>query len=240
MTKPRRDHIDSPFTVAIDTREQMPFGFAGIVADAKQRKLPVVVATKRRTLAAGDYSIVGMEDGIAIERKSIADLFSTIGQSRERFVRELERIQDGPYASAHVVVEGTWAQVLARGDVVTSLLQEIAEAHEYVTKVALGRGDGDAAALDTLRRTSELVREVYGYPDTRRSQLNPKTIFRSVVAWRQRYPKIHWEFCWNREWAEAYTYRVLERFWRDRAEGWDDGEASETDTATAIQDQERT
>lgn len=222
MTKPRRDHVDSLFTVAIDTREQTPFEFAGIVADSKQRNLPVVVATERRTLDAGDYSIVGMEDGVTIERKSVADLFGTIGQSRERFVRELERIQDGPYASAHVVVEGTWAQVLARGDVVTSLLQEIAEAYDYVNKVALGRGDSDAA-LATLRRMGDLVRDVYGYPDTRRSQLNPKTIFRSVVAWRQRYPKIHWEFCWNREWAEAYTYRVLERFWRDRSEGWNDG-----------------
>jgi len=48
-----------------------------------------------------------------------------------------------------------------------------------------------------------------------RSQLNPKTIYASVIAWEQRYRVSFWA-CPNRAFAEKTTYRILDRFWRDR------------------------
>jgi DNA excision repair protein ERCC-4 len=47
------------------------------------------------------------------------------------------------------------------------------------------------------------------------SQLNPKTVLASAVAWTQRYG-VHFWPCPNRAFAERLTYRLLERFWRDR------------------------
>ncbi len=50
------------------------------------------------------------------------------------------------------------------------------------------------------------------------SQLQPKTIFRSVLAWQQRYTRVHWWFLPGRDAAEVTTFRILERFWKERME----------------------
>lgn len=47
------------------------------------------------------------------------------------------------------------------------------------------------------------------------SQLVPKTIFRSVLAWTQRYPSVHWYMLPDRRIAEQATFRILERWYRD-------------------------
>jgi ERCC4-type nuclease len=61
-----------PFTVVVDSREQLPYEFLGMVGPAGEA---LVVPTKVKGLASGDYSIEGMGDRIAIERKSLDDLF---------------------------------------------------------------------------------------------------------------------------------------------------------------------
>lgn len=43
-----------------------------------------------------------------------------------------------------------------------------------------------------------------------------KVVFRSVIAWRQRFPLVHWERMPSRREAEQYAFRVLERFWNER------------------------
>ena len=51
-----------------------------------------------------------------------------------------------------------------------------------------------------------------------RSRLKPKTIYRSVIAWEQRYG-VHFWACTNRAFAEKTTFVMLERFWRDKRDG---------------------
>lgn len=48
-----------------------------------------------------------------------------------------------------------------------------------------------------------------------RSKLDPKAVVASIAAWSQRF-KVHFWTCPNREFAERWTYRLLERFWKDR------------------------
>ena len=48
-----------------------------------------------------------------------------------------------------------------------------------------------------------------------RSNLNPKSVVSSIAAWSRRY-RVHFWTCPNREFAERYTFRLLERFWQDR------------------------
>lgn len=67
----------------IDTREQTPFTFAG--------KRYEGVEIEIGNLLTGDYSIAGLEDRVAIERKSLPDLVACLGRERERFERELQR-----------------------------------------------------------------------------------------------------------------------------------------------------
>lgn len=49
-----------------------------------------------------------------------------------------------------------------------------------------------------------------------RSNLNPKCVIRSVMAWQVRFPTIAWWTVPGREVAEAVTFRILERFWIDK------------------------
>ena len=76
--------------VAVDTREHKPYRFA---------------RSEVRTLATGDYSVVGLEDQIAIERKSQADAYGSLGHGRARFERELERLSRFDYAA--IVIESS-------------------------------------------------------------------------------------------------------------------------------------
>lgn len=91
--------VITPYTIVIDTREKLPFTFQGLTADARQGGGPLVVRTERRGLEQGDYSLVGYEGRIALERKSAADLYGTVGQGRDRFERELERLNGLEFAA---------------------------------------------------------------------------------------------------------------------------------------------
>jgi len=88
-----------PVAVVIDSREQLPYAFD-----------PERIRAIRRALPAGDYSLDGFEDRVAVERKSLEDFVSTVIRRRERFVRELDRL--GRMEVAGVVVEGDLTQVL--------------------------------------------------------------------------------------------------------------------------------
>jgi ERCC4-type nuclease len=82
-------------TVLIDTREQRPYAFPGAL---------------RKTLATADYSVAGLEDVIAIERKALNDFLNCISRERDRFERELQRLQGFPYRA--LVVEASLADIL--------------------------------------------------------------------------------------------------------------------------------
>ena len=86
----------SEITVAIDTREQKPYRFPRF---------------EIKTLGTGDYSLVGLEDQIAIERKSKTDAYTSLGRDRARFAHELERLSRLDYAA--IVIEATLQDFLA-------------------------------------------------------------------------------------------------------------------------------
>ena len=67
------------------------------------------------TLTTGDYSIEGMEDVAAVERKEFQDFIGCLGAGRERFERELCRARGFWRAGGFfvVVVEGPLSRLLA-------------------------------------------------------------------------------------------------------------------------------
>lgn len=95
---PRLEHRPGQFGIAVDTREQTPFRFA--------RTVPVAV----RKLDSGDYSVIGYEDKIAIERKSENDFVGSIYHDRVRFEEELKRLDQLSYAA--VVVESSHERIM--------------------------------------------------------------------------------------------------------------------------------
>jgi len=83
-------------TFVIDTREQNGYSFNA--------------PTVRRALPAGDYSLVGSETRVAVERKSMPDFVSTVIRARKRFHAELRKLAE--YEHACIVVEGSLRDLL--------------------------------------------------------------------------------------------------------------------------------
>lgn len=61
--------------ILIDSREQRPYEFEN--------------PSEVKTLSCGDYSIMGLEDYVAVERKTLDDLIGCLTAGRDRFEREL-------------------------------------------------------------------------------------------------------------------------------------------------------
>jgi DNA excision repair protein ERCC-4 len=91
------DLADVRPVILIDTREQTPLSFSRLQSE-------------RGTLQTGDYSFRGAEELFAVERKSIADLVGCcVGESRERFFRELHRLRG--FRFKRLLVVGTRAAI---------------------------------------------------------------------------------------------------------------------------------
>ena len=106
--------------IIVDSREQKPF-----FKNSKIDKVEV------KGLKTGDYSIKDFEDKICIERKSMNDLFGTLGGGHKRFKKELERAKTLDYFA--IIIEGSYSKILTkdfkggyhskmRGYVITSIL----------------------------------------------------------------------------------------------------------------------
>jgi len=107
--------IHSPFTVLIDTKETTPWDFGNIPGPGGNTEIIVPVLYQGLGNGMGDYTIAGLTSSdttwqMSIERKSIGDLFGTILARRERFVVELENLNDMAYAA--VIVEAPLEKVI--------------------------------------------------------------------------------------------------------------------------------
>ena len=88
--------------VIVDSREQAPFVFVGYDCELLSG-----------ALTTGDYSLAGLMDRCAVERKSLDDLMGClVGEGRERFERELARARS--LDAFAVVVEASF-QDMAQG-----------------------------------------------------------------------------------------------------------------------------
>jgi ERCC4-type nuclease len=159
------DTAPHPLVVLVDDREKRPYTFSRLRGDARDGYATPAVETRRVALPTGDYSLEGLADRVTVERKSLADLYGTLGRRRARFQDELARLN--AMDAAFVVVEADWRAILRS--------------------------------------------------PPPHSRLSPKSVFRSVVAWQQRFPRVHWWACPNRAFAEVATARILQRYFRDRA-----------------------
>lgn len=84
--------------IIIDQKEQRPWTF------------PDDIETEPGTLQTGDYTLKGLEELIAIERKELGDLVGCVTGERDRFKRELLRLRS--YRCKCVIVEGALSDVI--------------------------------------------------------------------------------------------------------------------------------
>ena len=81
---------EPPFCLVIDTREQDGYDFTGL-------------ASVRAGIPTGDYSLVGYEHRVAVERKNKSDAWQCVAGERPRFERCLERLAN--LERAAIVIE---------------------------------------------------------------------------------------------------------------------------------------
>jgi DNA excision repair protein ERCC-4 len=78
-----------------------------IVVDSREQRPLWTKDIEIKALNVGDYSLKGHEDKIAVERKSLQDLFGTLGSGHKRFKKELERAEGYDYFA--IVVDGSYS-----------------------------------------------------------------------------------------------------------------------------------
>lgn len=96
--------LDTKFTIIRDTREQKGKGW-NFRASANCNKMVI------EKLDVGDYAIQGLEDTIMFERKTIGDLWGTLGNTKnyQRFLREMKRAQN--HKLKFLIIEGNLADI---------------------------------------------------------------------------------------------------------------------------------
>jgi ERCC4-type nuclease len=75
--------------VLVDTREQTPFDFS--------RFSGWFVGVERKALRVGDYTVAGLEDICAVERKDLADLIHSFTVDRPVFINRLRLMSSFPH-----------------------------------------------------------------------------------------------------------------------------------------------
>ena len=81
------------YTVIKDTREQDGYTFEKF--EGRYTSCEGMILQK---LDTGDYSLLGLEDKLCIERKaSVSELAGNLGKDKYRFLREIERMNDFPF-----------------------------------------------------------------------------------------------------------------------------------------------
>lgn len=143
-------HQPGTLVVVVDTREQTPLSFGP------------EIRTVTRGLCSGDYSVAGYDSCIAIERKSVADLHSSVTRDNARFQRELQTLSN--YTFAAVVVEGSRADVrrghrysTIPGDQVLATCATLEAKHRVPFHYAGSRIEAAAMTLELLRAAWRLA-----------------------------------------------------------------------------------
>lgn len=141
--------------IITDTREQAPYTF---------NRYPVEVIPG--TLTAGDYSLPGFTDEVAIERKELSDLLGCLTHDRERFTRELERLRG--YQSAALLIEAPLAIIQAgryrshmKPEAAVQSIYSIMQRYRMPVYFAKDRTDGEKFVYDFLRHFIRHAAERY-------------------------------------------------------------------------------
>lgn len=137
--------------IITDSREQLSLDFS------KFRDVESV----RTKLDAGDYSVVGYENLISFERKSVQDLVGTLVGGHQRFLRELERMKN--YKEKYILIEHSpailYSYCVKHGwenkfnTIIQSLL---AYAYHYQCRVRFCKDREDMAAY-IVRKSREFI-----------------------------------------------------------------------------------
>ena len=122
------------YTVIKDTREQDGYTFEKFNGRYASCNGMVV-----RKLDTGDYSLVGLEDKVCIERKGrVSELAINLGKDKYRFMREIERMKEFPFR--FLILEFSLEDVMdfpERSDIPEEKWDSIKVTNKYMLKMLI-------------------------------------------------------------------------------------------------------
>jgi hypothetical protein len=175
--------------------------WAALIRDVRIRKGKHV---ETHAVGLADYSILGLEKHIQIERKSLSDLFGTIGARRDRFEAEIKRLHEDCKA-AYVIIEAGWPEISIYN---TTGIDRAVDHTGNPLDAILSEpvGDDDLGFIMDSRE--------------RKGRMQPSVVLGVITSWSQKYRNVHWMPCGNREMAETLTFKYLSEFWDKVQEGF--------------------
>jgi hypothetical protein len=174
MTKTLKPYTP-PFTIAIDSNEGHPWTFSGLKCDSKNaqtidgerhiREIEPNIIWKslgRYPNSLGDYTIVGLEEVVGIERKSIEDAWGTFlgfdskGKvpRAEMFEKELENM--AYLQSSIVIIEGCLQGCLANPPAYSHKPKDVLAKQFHRKVLALMQDHGVPFLFCNTRRLAEI------------------------------------------------------------------------------------
>ena len=186
-------------TIIRDTREHEGHGY-------QFRASPKCAGMVTETLPFGDYALKDNLDLIVVERKSsVSELCGNLGQHRERFEAEFQRMIDAGVKRKYVIVEGHWGDIyrIHRRYLGAKIPEELEE-HLLV----LAEQYGVKFFIDDTE--SKYVRG--------KTRMHPNAIFESINALSIKFG-IDWRFVGTREVGHRMTRSLLLKAWKYHQEG---------------------
>lgn len=172
-----------PYTIVIDSQEKHPWSFDGFECDADKQYAPLYVPTVRQSLGVGRGDY-------------------SILRWEHRIALERKSMED---------LHGTVLGWNPPGQ---------DQADESEARSRRERFKAELATLSEFEFAAVVVEGTLGQTllyapdtDTRDGQLNAKYLFRSIMSWMGRWPKVQWIFCDDRRLAEKTAFTLLDKFY---------------------------
>ena len=157
---------NNSFIIIVDKREQLPWQFTGYDV----RLIYAILET-------GDYSIFGLQNNVCAERKSLSDLFGSLGKGHKVFMDRMKRMRD--FECKALVIEATYDRVLhpyknyskVHPSSVIGSLSKIAAVYNIPVIFAGGRRNAQSFVYHMFRhyRESKFKVEVKSDPTIKRT-----------------------------------------------------------------------
>ena len=161
-----------PYTIIKDTREQEGYTFES--SSSRYHTCDGMVDQK---LDTGDYSILGMEDKLCIERKaSVVELANNVGHDQTRFLKEIERMKSFPYKflilefslsdlmdypNGTNIPEDDWSKLKVTNKFMLKMIMEFQLYHDIHVIFCDSKKNAKWAVLSIIKRVNEILSAEY-------------------------------------------------------------------------------
>ncbi len=197
------DPVYCPFRVVIDSNEQQPFTFTGFNTSA--------FATKSGEIRSPS----ALAKGVVLTRNGGRPLIvETCVKPLWSLGRQQHGAGLGDYAIDGMEECCSVETKHSLGDLFSSIGQR---GENFEAEIASLNKRCDFAAVVVCGTLGQVARYTppHGFADSDRRSTSPASVRGTILAWMQRYPKVHWAFCPTRFECERLTFEILERYWRD-------------------------